>query len=378
MVMTHCNGSPSFLSSPQRRHLCAALFVILSAVNLCSPLEAGDAPNISIHRTNARKIASRIGRSIVNIQIIHKEEGKRYFLASFSGIILKGPDHFIVSCCSDTMHLLESEKNHLEVTYHDLWTTHGTLYAKDPETGLCLIRCKGRKNPPEGISLSTPAGKERFLKKGLRILTISNPYGIENSVRYGVVSGMMQQTSQSLPFSYELYLPGMPGEGGGCVSDFQGNIAGIINPVPFVTTAYGRRFFAKANHWPKVEVLPLPVVDHVVKALKTHKRVLRGYVGAKFCVEEKNSNLAVRVTALRPDGPAAKAGLEEDDLICKIRGNSITALKDLYQTAIWVEYEGLGQSLPITVKRGETAQEKPISIRIGLSPDTHAEVAADN
>jgi S1-C subfamily serine protease len=364
--MTPCTGS-SFSSHKQAAARAPALLLFFT---IAAQLSA----DVSILRTNARKIADEIAQSVVNIQIIHKEEGQRYYLASFSGIALEGKEHLILTCCGDAMNLLKSKQNHLEVTYKDLWTGNGTLYGMDKLTGLCLIKCASRRNPPKGLSLRTSTENGRFLRKGLRILTISNPFGIDNSVRYGVVSGISQNAQKSPPFIHKLYLPGMPGEGGGCVCDFNGNFAGIIRPIPCETTAQGRRFFVRTNYWPNVEVLPLQVVKPVVESLKNNKTVLRGYIGAKFSLEQQEKTIAVRTTSVVPGGPASQAGLQEDDLIFRIRNRPITSYEDLYRTALWVEYEGLGKTLPITVKRNKSGSQKQLSIRIGLYPEKEGDI----
>lgn len=364
-----------------RPALKAALAFVLAAGILSGQGETtADVSPDSILRTYARQLASNMGQSVVNVHIISGTRKKRIALASFSGMVLQGETRLILACCDDRINLLEEGAHYLEITYEDLWCGRGTLIQRDARTGLCLIRSTRQHGLPRGITL--PVLKKRnapFIPKPQLVLTVSNPFGINHTVRYGMVCTADQCVKGAPTSTYQLHLPAMPGEGGGVVCNLSGELMGMIKPVPGLNRRQGMHLPVDDGAWPNVEVIPAPVLHSVVHYLRAGKKVLRGWVGVKFSLQQQNTAAdagtaghaaRICVDSMAKKGAAQAAGLQLGDVVLRANNRPINSMADLYQVALWVEYEGLGKDLLMVVQRGPEKQVRTVVIPVQLRPNS--------
>src|SRR4051812_25785795 len=90
-----------------------------------------------------------------------------------------------------------------------------------------------------------------------------------------------------------------------------------------------------------------------------------GYLGAELD-DENEMGKGIRVTKLRPDGPAAMSGLKENDLITAINGKAVKSVED-YDTAKGPP----GTPLQMTIERAGGRQL--IKVTLGSRPPAAAE-----
>jgi S1-C subfamily serine protease len=311
-------------------------------------------------RANARRVAAQVGKSVVNLQIVSEDDGVRVSCARFSGVVLD--KDLVLACCPDIRPTLDRVKGSLEVTYENLWSGKGFLTAVDEATGLCLVRCEGNPEPPPSVPLLA----DGVPKSGMRVLTVANPFGIERSVRYGTVRAPVFCGEDSSAHAYELLLPAVPGEEGGLVCGLNGNFLGMIRPVRGQSTAGGVAM--AGGQWPQVTVLPGFAVSSIARHLREGRRVLRGWIRAKFTVARVGDMQRVTAAAVTPGGPADMGGLKPGDIILEANGKPITTLNDLAETGLWIEYEGVGKDLVLKVARQEDAG-LTLKIAVGLKAD---------
>ncbi len=312
-------------------------------------------------RASARRVAAQLGKSVVNIQVVSEENGVRVSCARFSGIVLD--KDLVLACCPDVQAVVQRAKGCIELTYENLWSGKGFLTAVDEPTGLCLIRCEGNHEPPPSVTLAA----QSVPKCGTRVLTVANPFGIERVVRYGTVRAPVFCGEDSSSHAYELLLAASPGEEGGIVCGLGGDFLGMIRPARCSGTSGGG--FASVNGaWPQVTVLPGFAVSSIAKHLREGRRVLRGWIRARFTVTRVGDAQRVIVAAVSPGGPADTGGLKPGDVVLEANGKSITTLNDLADTGLWIEYEGVGKDLVLKVARQEDAGVT-LKIAVGLKAD---------
>lgn len=312
-------------------------------------------------RANARRVAAEMGKSIVNIQIVSEDGGVRTSCARFSGFVLD--ENLVLTCAPDLADTLARAKGVLEVTYDNLWSGKGSLLAVDAPTGLCLIRCEGNPQPPPQL----PLAADTVPQSGTRVLTVANPFGIERSVRYGIVRAPLFCGEDSSSHCYELLLPAVPGEEGGIVCGLGGNFLGIIMPVRCQGAPAGG-FAMASGAWPQATVLPGSAVSAIAKHLREGRRVLRGCIRARFTISQAGDAPQVAVAAVTSGGPADEGGLKPGDVILEANGRKLATLKDLAEAALWIEYEGVGKDLLLTVMRAK-AFTVPVKIAVGLKTE---------
>jgi serine protease Do len=160
------------------------------------------------------------------------------------------------------------------------------------------------------------------LEKGQVVLAFGNPEGFENSVTMGVVSAVARQVLPEVPSVYiQTDAPINPGNSGGPLVDTDGAIVGINTFI--VSESGGSQGLGFA--------IPSSIVEFVYKQLRQYGHVHHVVIGVEL--QQITADLAqglnlsqqegVIVSDLDPDGPAAKAGLQIQDILESLNGRSL-------------------------------------------------------
>jgi serine protease Do len=171
-------------------------------------------------------------------------------------------------------------------------------------------------------------GDPHELKPGQWVVAIGAPFGFENSVTVGVVSG----TARSLPGND--YVPFIqtdvavnPGNSGGPLFNLQGEVVGINSQIVSRSGGYMGLSFA----------IPIDVARNVEAQLIKTGRVQRGRIGV--AVQDMNAQFAesfgldrargALVSAVEPGGPGDKAGIRPGDVILQVNGQDVERSNEL-------------------------------------------------
>ncbi|HLW85333.1 MAG TPA: trypsin-like peptidase domain-containing protein [Candidatus Sulfotelmatobacter sp.] len=149
---------------------------------------------------------------------------------------------------------------------------------------------------------------------GQLVFAIGSPEGLQNSVTMGVISALARQPDPSKPLTYiQTDAPINPGNSGGPLVDMRGSVVGINT---FILSQGGGSEGLGFS-------IPARVVDFVYHSLRKYGHVHRVEIGA--VAQEITPTLAeglhlprhwgVVVADVKPDGPAASAGLQIQDII---------------------------------------------------------------
>ena len=186
-----------------------------------------------------------------------------------------------------------------------------TVVGADPRSDLALLKVNATNLPVVKLGHSTS------LRPGEWVLAIGSPFGFDYSVTAGIVSAI----GRSLPTeNNENYVPFIqtdvainPGNSGGPLFNLDGEVVGINSQIYTRSGGFMGVSFA----------IPVDVAEDVVEQLKAHGKVSRGWLGV--VIQEVNRDLAesfgldkpsgALVARVMEDGPAAKAGVHEGDII---------------------------------------------------------------
>src|ERR1700674_2995963 len=176
------------------------------------------------------------------------------------------------------------------------------------ESDLALLKIE-QKNLP-----TLELGSARRVHQGQLVFAIGSPEGLQNSVTMGVVSSVGRQPDPDSPMVYiQTDAPINPGNSGGPLVDMDGYVVGINTFI--LTQSGGSEGLGFA--------IPARVVNFVYRSLRKYGHVHRVEIGAG--AQEITPTLAeglglpqrwgVMVDDITPDGPAASAGLQVQDII---------------------------------------------------------------
>jgi serine protease Do len=184
---------------------------------------------------------------------------------------------------------------------------------------------------------------------GQLVFAIGSPEGLQGSVTMGVVSAVARQADPDKPITYiQTDAPINPGNSGGPLVDMNGSVVGINTFI--LSTGGGSEGLGFA--------IPARIVDFVYHSLRKYGHVHRVEIGA--VAQEITPTLAeglklaqhwgVIVADVKPDGPAAAAGVQVQDIVLTADDRRIETLPQL-SSALYLHR--LDQVLKLEILRGD-------------------------
>lgn len=257
----------------------------------------------------------------------------------------------------------------LTVTLADGQKREAEIVGQDPDADLAVI-----KIDPEGLDLKpVRLGTSSTLKVGQFAIAMGSPSGLTGSFSYGHVTGLGRRSLQlpeTLRFQNFIQTDAAInlGNSGGPLCNIDGEVIGVNVAIVFRANSIG---FA----------IPIDRVKKVVPQLIASGKVVRGWLGVRISDIEDAAlradqeledymdaynlldKLGTSIFRLTPDGPAERAGLQEDDVIRELNGGGVEDTTDLVNSVSELE-PGTVATLGIW-RKGEAMELK---ITIGEYP----------
>jgi serine protease Do len=211
------------------------------------------------------------------------------------------------------------------------------------ETDLALLKID-EKDLPTLVLVA-----EQRPRVGQLVFAIGSPEGLQSSVTMGVVSAVARQADPDKPLTYiQTDAPINPGNSGGPLVDMNGSVVGINTFI--LSTGGGSEGLGFA--------IPARIVDFVYHSLRKYGHVHRVEIGA--ATQEITPTLAdglqlaqhwgVIVADIKPDGPAAAAGLKVQDIVLAADDRRVETLPQL-SSALYLHR--LDEVLKLEILRGD-------------------------
>ena len=192
----------------------------------------------------------------------------------------------------------------------------------DKRTDIALVKIEANDLPALAF------GAKSAVKRGEWVIAIGSPFGFENSVSAGVVSGVHRALpeGQMVPF-IQTDVAVNPGNSGGPLLNAAGQVVGVNSQIYSRSGGYMGLSFA----------IPVDVAVKVAEQLKTTGKVQHGRLGIgiqaldqalaqSFGLADANGALVGHV---EKESPAAKAGFKSGDVIRKIDNVAVTDSTDV-------------------------------------------------
>jgi serine protease Do len=267
---------------------------------------------------------------------------------SGSGVIIDTDGYILTN-----NHVVEGAKD-VTVTMADQQVHQARVIGRDAKTDLAVLKIDPKRSLPVA-----PMGSSADLKVGEWVVAIGNPFGLSNSVTAGIVSAKGRVIGAG-PYDdfIQTDAPINPGNSGGPLFNMKGEMVGINTAI--VASGQGIGF-----------AIPIDLARPLIPQLVNTGAVTRGYLGVN--VQSVTPDLAkalklgerqgALVAEVVPDGPAAKAGIRQGDVIVGFNGESI---KDSHDLPAIVAKSPVGQEATVTLRRDGNTQK--VSVAIGKLP----------
>ena len=335
------------------------------------------------------KVAEKVNEKVVKI---FGAGGFRGATNYSTGIMVSADGHFI-TIASQTL-----DTSELIVHLSDGSRRKAVVLVTEPELdiALCYIRLDGKKDPytqPNGLDLPffdiAEAAKRKPAEAGDWVLAHSNLFEIAMrdepvSVMQGNITSLGKLHGRrgifDFPYTGTVYIVDAitngPGAGGGPLTTRKGELLGLIgreikNGQSETWINYAIPVFAKTDiKDEKGQVTSVSVPYFVEKAMQGEYKPFRkvkeakgagGYTGIKF-VPNVLERTPPYVDEVPPDSPAAKAGIQVNDLVSFVDGDPVYSIKSYLDIMSRTRPEG---EVRLEIRRGDTLMAVTVKLTDG-------------
>ncbi len=259
-----------------------------------------------------------------------------------SGFIINPEGHIVTN-----NHVVDGATQ-IRVKLSDGREFSGKVVGRDSKTDLALLKIEAKNLPV------IPLGDSAALQVGEPVMAIGNPFGLEQTVTTGIVSGTGRVIGGG-PYDDFIQTDASinPGNSGGPLINAKGQAVGINTAIFSQTGGSVGIGFA----------IPVNMAKTVVTQLADAGHVVRGWLGVT--VQPVTPELAksfnrpdttgVLVSGVSDGSPAERAGVKSGDIIVEFDGKKIARSGDLPR---FVAESTVGRQVPMTVVR----DGKPVTL----------------
>jgi serine protease Do len=296
-----------------------------------------------------------------------KKGGKspdRKVTAQGSGFVIDGKEGLIVT----NNHVIDGA-DEIVINFNDgSKLIVEKILGKDSKTDLALLKVTPKRPLPQ-----VAFGSSSALKVGDWVMAIGNPFGLGGSVSVGIISAKQRDINTG-PYDDFLQTDAAinRGNSGGPLFNMDGEVIGVNTAI--ISPSGGSIGIGFA--------VPSDSAVVVLDQLRQFGETRRGWLGVN--VQSVTEDLAetygiregtgARVASVAADGPAARAGILQDDVIVRFDGKDVTSMRGLPRL---VSQTQIGKEVEVEVSR--KGQRRTFRVTIGrlaedIKPTTKAGV----
>ncbi len=271
-----------------------------------------------------------------------------------SGVIVDEAGYIV------TNHHVVANATDVQVRTSDGRSFVAEVIGSDAKNDLAVLKIEA-----DGKLIPMDWGDSDALDVGEMVWAIGNPFGLDNTLTYGIVSAK-DRRGLNAESVYQEFLQTdaavNPGNSGGPLVNMAGEIVGINTAI--VGPTYSGISFA----------IPSNAARRIYQQIREHGEVVNGFIGVNIA-QYLNEDIAERfgldstegalIGMVLPDSPAAHGGLQDGDFVIEYNGNKIENGQEL---AYEIARTTPGDEATLKVIRG--GQERTLQITVGRQPAT--------
>ena len=235
------------------------------------------------------------------------------------------------------------------------------IIGRDSASDLALLKIDGTNLPFVNWGDSTRA------RVGDWVLAIGNPYGLGGTVTAGIISALHRGITGA--GAYDRYIQTDAsinmGNSGGPMFDLAGNVIGVNSALISPTGASVGIGLA----------IPTELAKPVIETLRKGQRPSRGYLGVGLQPLDENIAASLGlpkdqgeiVRSVQPNEPAARAGLQQGDVIVRVGGQSVNPEQTV---SYLIANTPVGSRVPVEIVRDGRRQS--VTVVVGQRPTEEA------
>ena len=282
-------------------------------------------------------IAQRVAPAVVSIEVTSGQNG-----GVGSGVVIDS-DGYVLTNHHVISQAVGSDGSDISAVFTDGTRVKAQVVGTDPKTDLAVIK----------VNVSDPVvievGKSSDLAPGDGVVAVGSPFGLENTVTEGIVSAVDRPVTApgengDPNVTYDAIQTDAainPGNSGGALVDSRGALVGINSMIRTVGEGEGGSIglgFA----------IPVDQAMRIADSLIRDGEVKHADIGVNAASVSANTSEGAQVQNVRGQGPAARAGIREGDVITKVGERQVRNAAEL--TVAVREHEA-GDTVPVRLVR---------------------------
>jgi serine protease Do len=256
-----------------------------------------------------------------------------------------------------TNHHVVANAEEITVRTSDGRELQAEVVGSDQPTDIAVLRAQGGGRFPY-VNLDRGHG----VRVGDWVVAVGNPFGLDGTATAGIVSAIGRRDVGSAYVDFlQIDAPINRGNSGGPTFDLRGRVIGVNSVI--LSPSGGNVGIGFA--------IPSETAARIVDQLLERGRVTRGWLGVQ--VQPLDDDIArslglpsaqgALVASVVPDGPAARAGIQQGDLILSFNGERVEDSRDLTQK---VGATPVGRPSRIDIQRA--GQRRTLEVRLAERP----------
>lgn len=284
---------------------------------------------------------------------------------SGSGFVWDEKGHIVTN-----FHVVENA-NRFKVTLADQSTWDAVAIGAAADKDLAVLRIDAPAARLKPLLIGTSAD----LEVGQKVFAIGNPFGLDQTLTTGVISGLGRQiqsrTNRTIDGVIQTDAAVNPGNSGGPLLDSRGRLIGVNTAIYSPSGASAGVGFA----------IPVDTVQRIIPLILRQGLVQRPSLNAEFIPDQLARRLRIKGVLLGrvdPRGAAAKAGLRPSratddgdvlwgDLIVAVDEQPVGTSEELLAA---IESHAVGEQVKLTIVRGlRTGREETLAVNVTLGAE---------
>jgi putative serine protease PepD len=250
-------------------------------------------------------------------------------------------------------HVVDGESS-ITVTFQNGTTRTATVAGKDDATDAAVV-----KVDPSGLDLHPlKLGDSSSLQVGDALAAIGSPFGYQESLSTGVVSGLDRtiQAPNGFTVAHAVQTDAAlnPGNSGGPVLNADGEVIGIADQIATNGSSESNTGVGFA--------VPLDLVKAELSQLESGQSVEHAYLGVSTASSDSTTPGAV-VGSVASGSPAEDAGVHTGDIVTAVDSTQITSGDGLVAA---IAGHKPGDHVTLTIHRG--SQTTQLDVTLGTQP----------
>jgi putative serine protease PepD len=271
--------------------------------------------------------------------------------ATGSGFVVDGNGRIVTAA-----HVVDGATS-IKITFSDGTTRTATLAGRDDATDVAVLKVDGAGLTLHPLTLGSSAA----LRVGDAVAAIGSPFGYEESLSSGVVSGLDRTIDAPNGFTVAHAIQTdaalNPGNSGGPILDSSGRVIGVADQIATSGSSEQSSGVGFA--------VPIDVIAAELNKLEAGQTVSHAYLGVS--TTESTSSTGALVASVTGGSPAASAGVQAGDIVTALDATKITGSSGLVAA---IAGRSPGDKVKLAIRRG--SKSRTLTVTLGTQPTSQS------